>query len=103
MRLKVHGTWRGRPATVIWEDGQVSTDPDELRHLFRLHGRLRTEGIGVPTSTSQGEGRAIDDPLGLLDLASSLFDRLDGISDELGHLSLEDRSRLVARTLEPGA
>lgn len=101
MRFKVHGTWRGRPAMVIWEDGQVATDPAELRHLFTLHGRLRCEGIGAPTSTSQGEGRTIDHPLGMLDLASTLLDRIEGISDELGHLSLEDRSRLVTRTLEP--
>lgn len=101
MRLKVHGTWRGRPASVIWEDGQVVTHPAELRHLFTMHERLRAEGIGAPTSTSQGEGRAIDDPLGLLDLASTLLDRVDGISDELGHLSLEGRSHLVTRTLGP--
>lgn len=101
MRFEVHGTWRDRPAVVAWEDGLLVTEPDELRHLLVLHGRLRTEGIGAPTSTSQGEGRAIDDPLGVLDLASTLLDRVDGISDELGHLSLEDPSHLPTGTLQP--
>lgn len=103
MRLTVHGTWRGRAVTVVWEDGRLTTDPIELRHLFALHGRLRTEGIGAPTSTGQGEGRTIEDPLGMLDLASTLLDHIDGIGDELGHLSLEDRSHRLSRALESGA
>lgn len=104
MRFSIFGRWKGRDATVTWDDGRLDGPPDVV-DVLRLHASLRRSGLGPPlTATPDGpvyDHAGLRNPMTMLLLSFQLFDRVDAIGSDDGGPRLELRANGMLRSVGP--